>query len=242
MIQFFKNVRRNLLAEGKSGKYLKYAIGETLLVMIGILLALQVNNWNEQRKSKRIENALLIELHKSVEEDIESIKIVIEQNQRYISSAETVLNTIENNSLFHDSIANHLNDGFKVWRVYIRTVAYDNLKEYGLQIIKNDQTRKEIIRAYSGRTRFVEELYDRYDQFIYNVVEPILADQMELREVEGYGNILFPVKGVDFDDNKLKYLLKKSISLKDQIIRAKQRTLNSFEKLHEQLQSEIHDS
>ena len=101
------------------------------MVMIGILLALQVNNWNEKRKSRQIEDNLLTELYKSVEENIENIKMVIDQNQNYISSAEIVLKTIEDNGLFNDSIANHLNDGFKVWRVYIRTGAYDNLKEYG---------------------------------------------------------------------------------------------------------------
>ena len=53
MIRFFHNIRHNLLGQGKSGKYLKYAIGEILLVMIGILLALQVNNWNEVRKQSK---------------------------------------------------------------------------------------------------------------------------------------------------------------------------------------------
>jgi type II secretory pathway pseudopilin PulG len=52
MINFFRKIREKLLTEGKTGKYLKYAIGEIVLVMIGILLAVQVNNWNEQRKDR----------------------------------------------------------------------------------------------------------------------------------------------------------------------------------------------
>jgi len=52
MIKFFRNIRQKLLSEGKTTNYIKYAIGEIVLVMIGILLALQVNNWNENRKKK----------------------------------------------------------------------------------------------------------------------------------------------------------------------------------------------
>ena len=53
MIKFFRNIRQNLLMENKTGKYFKYAIGEILLVVIGILIALQINNWNDQRISKK---------------------------------------------------------------------------------------------------------------------------------------------------------------------------------------------
>jgi hypothetical protein len=51
MIKFFRKIRYNLMEQNKTGKYLKYAIGEIVLVVIGILLALQVNNWNEDRKN-----------------------------------------------------------------------------------------------------------------------------------------------------------------------------------------------
>ena len=54
MIKFFRKIRRNLLSEGKTGKYFKYAIGEIILVVIGIVIALQINNWNENRKSNNI--------------------------------------------------------------------------------------------------------------------------------------------------------------------------------------------
>jgi len=52
MIKLFRRIRQNLLMENKSGKYFKYAIGEIILVVIGILIALQINNWNEIRKKK----------------------------------------------------------------------------------------------------------------------------------------------------------------------------------------------
>lgn len=58
MIKFFRKIRYSLMSENKTGKYLKYAIGEIVLVVIGILIALQINNWNEERKAKINENAL----------------------------------------------------------------------------------------------------------------------------------------------------------------------------------------
>lgn len=56
MLKFFRKIRQGLLTENKISKYLIYAIGEIALVMIGILLALQVNNWNEQAKSNQFQD------------------------------------------------------------------------------------------------------------------------------------------------------------------------------------------
>jgi hypothetical protein len=59
MIKIFRKIRQNLLMENKTSKYFKYALGEILLVMIGILLALQINNWNENRKELFNQNKIL---------------------------------------------------------------------------------------------------------------------------------------------------------------------------------------
>ena len=64
MIKFFRKIRQNLLMENKTGKYFKYAIGEIILVMIGILLALQVNNWNNENKDRISERKILDNIHR----------------------------------------------------------------------------------------------------------------------------------------------------------------------------------
>ena len=66
MIKFFRNIRKSLLNEGKTGKYLKYAIGEIVLVVIGILIALQINNWNENRKLENSKEKLMLALKKEL--------------------------------------------------------------------------------------------------------------------------------------------------------------------------------
>ncbi|MBT8324658.1 MAG: hypothetical protein HKN99_09610 [Winogradskyella sp.] len=74
MIKIFRKIRQNLLSKGKTGKYLKYAFGEILLVMIGILLALQVNNWNEVRKNNSIRKSYLENLKVDLKKDLENLK------------------------------------------------------------------------------------------------------------------------------------------------------------------------
>jgi hypothetical protein len=75
MLKFFRSIRKRLLKENKFKNYLLYAIGEILLVMIGILLALQVNNWNEHRKTKSIINNTL----KTVATDLKRDTIIASQ-------------------------------------------------------------------------------------------------------------------------------------------------------------------
>jgi len=79
MIKFFRKIRQNLLLEGKTSKYFKYAIGEIVLVVIGILIALQINNWNEERKAAEKSELLLKQVHKELIFNINKASKVIEQ-------------------------------------------------------------------------------------------------------------------------------------------------------------------
>ncbi|MCA0133799.1 DUF6090 family protein [Winogradskyella alexanderae] len=87
MIKFFRQIRYNFLKENNMGKYLKYAIGEIILVVIGILIALQVNNSNENRKKKVQERVFLEQLHDDFEanqEAISSYKMLYDINRKHL--------------------------------------------------------------------------------------------------------------------------------------------------------------
>lgn len=73
MIKFFRRIRQKLLSENKFSKYLLYAIGEIVLVVIGILIALQINNWNEARKARIEEKTLLTSLKSEMEYNINEL-------------------------------------------------------------------------------------------------------------------------------------------------------------------------
>lgn len=77
MIRFFRNIRQKLAAENKVMQYLRYAIGEILLVVIGILIALQVNNWNEGRKDKLEVEKVLENLESEFQENLRNLNDVI---------------------------------------------------------------------------------------------------------------------------------------------------------------------
>jgi hypothetical protein len=69
MIKFFRKIRYDLMEKNKTGKYLKYAIGEIILVVIGILIALSINNWNEEKKEAKVEKQYMISLLSDLAKD-----------------------------------------------------------------------------------------------------------------------------------------------------------------------------
>jgi len=103
MIKLFRNIRQNLLNEGKTTKYFKYAIGEILLVVIGILIALQINNWNEKQKKKKQLDTIYTTIEQNLKTDLKSIKVPIEFYERLDSTLTSILTTSYPKS-FLDSI------------------------------------------------------------------------------------------------------------------------------------------
>ena len=78
MLTFFRRIRKGLLGDGSTSKYLVYAIGEIALVVIGILIALQINNWNEYRKDRIKEKEILVNLEVCLEKNIDLINDFIQ--------------------------------------------------------------------------------------------------------------------------------------------------------------------
>jgi hypothetical protein len=93
MIKFFRKIRQNLLMENKTGKYLKYAVGEIILVIIGILIALNLNQRSEQRKEDAKIDAIFEDVLIELENDINNSTGLIRIYQRKDSVASLVLNT-----------------------------------------------------------------------------------------------------------------------------------------------------
>ncbi|PTM09471.1 MAG: hypothetical protein DA407_05810 [Bacteroidetes bacterium] len=91
MIKFFRKIRQNLLMENKTGKYLKYAFGEIVLVVIGILIALSINNWNQQRISDNKEQILLTELYQEFVDNKVQFETVINVHQKALERCDSLI-------------------------------------------------------------------------------------------------------------------------------------------------------
>jgi hypothetical protein len=162
MLQFFRKIRYNLMSENKtgssghvsrSGKYFKYAFGEIVLVVIGILIALQINNWNENNKDRVYEHKMLFEIKKALEGDIAHFERMVSRMDRLDSAANVMAQHIVDKSKFIDSL--FLNRGAS--RSYFLTTGtsnqfnpgpYEALKSSGIEKVTNDSLRNDLIHMY----------------------------------------------------------------------------------------------
>ena len=141
MIKFFRHIRKSLLMENKTGKYFKYAIGEILLVVIGILIAVQINTWNQNRNRLQLESVLLdqlkdelTEIYSDLNGDYTILKLGRESNYRIEDYIDKDLPY--NNNLSFDFYLINIDE-----YIYPKAAVYDKLKEEGLDIISNDTIR-----------------------------------------------------------------------------------------------------
>ena len=95
MIKFFRKIRQKLLEENKISSYLKYAIGEIFLVVIGILIALQVNNWNEQRKDKIKSYSYLLRLNEDLDLILSDVDNSLKGAERKLKNSIIVQEALE---------------------------------------------------------------------------------------------------------------------------------------------------
>ena len=158
MLTFFRRIRKGLLGTGEARKYLLYAIGEIALVVIGILIALQINNWNEWRKERIQENNVLIDLHSNLRRNISLAQEAISVIEQINNSSRIAILSIEQEWPYMDSLSYHYSQMCRSGS-YIFTVnkdGYESFKNIGFEIVTNKELRNEIISLYEVSFREYE--------------------------------------------------------------------------------------
>jgi hypothetical protein len=180
MIKFFRKIRQNLLSEGKTGKYFKYAIGEIVLVMIGILLALQVSNWNQDRKDRISERKLLDNIHRDFvhnKVDFDSLKAI---HYRVLEGLEKLVTLfpLGNDSLKYAA--------YKKYNLQIESMTYDPytgsiesvVNSNALQLIQDENLQKYLV-SWKDVFRDYKEDEKVYYDYLTDFLWPYYRDAFD---------------------------------------------------------------
>ena len=148
MIKFFRKIRYDLMKQNKTSKYFKYAIGEIILVVIGILIALQINNWNEARKSRAQEIKIYKELLSDLNLTLEEVKKDMNVHQKSLKRTKILMEHLVQKKVYNDRIVYLLFDSSSEVQVYPKTSGFEALNSIGLNLLSNDSVRIEVTNLY----------------------------------------------------------------------------------------------
>ena len=198
------------MEKGKTGKYFKYAIGEIILVMIGILLALQVNNWNEQRNQNKEEQLALVNLKQDFEYNFNTLDSIANRTKNSIALQTTILNHTGNKArpTLEKEFDKALN-ALPALSEYFPKNGYlnDLLSSGKLGIVKNSDLRNRlslwnsVFNNIKDREKNVDKQIDKFYAILQNK-----GSWLNLDEIVG-GPVLeknpLPKSGFDIDNRNL---------------------------------------
>ena len=206
MIKLFKNIRRKLLTENRFNKYLLYAIGEIVLVVIGILIALQINTWSENRKIKTEEKKLITGLIQNIEDDIQSLTTVTKGDSITIDANRILLSALKNDSIRRNKplLKQKIYQAAFVSSLKPNQIIFNQIQFSGkLTYILNDSIKTKILSYYDNVSNVLD-----YQESNLNTIYGLgvgMSDILDYNSV--FQNVLpdFARMEVDAFDNSFFY-------------------------------------
>jgi hypothetical protein len=204
MIKFFRKIRQDLISEGKTGKYMKYGIGEIILVVIGILIALGINNWNERRKNQILERDYIQELKTDLIKDSTIISEMLSQSNKQLrakyllhkylieqtdfvlfdNNLEHYPDFLETNEYHVDSLSSYFLIQWTSKSRYLFnpiTTTIDEMKSTGkIGIIQNQEIRRSIIETYNSYETYKSNYQNNYQRQMEEILKLIFDIKPEL--------------------------------------------------------------
>ena len=186
MIKFFRHIRKNLLMENKTSKYFKYAIGEIILVVIGILIALQINNWNETLKQERNALELCKRLLEETTTNINIIKEDIKRHDSLLSADLALLNMMGED--YQNKDARRLDSLMAFTLVAPKLVIQSSVLN---QTLNNKELTKSIQQDLKNKIYEIPLLIDNIhnseesiDQYVNDQLVPIMSTEYSIRNMD----------------------------------------------------------
>ena len=160
MIKFFRKIRYDLMEKKKTGKYFKYALGQIALVVIGILIALQINNFNNDKKQRNTEQAYLQSLQTEFTTNLKKINNCLTENKNRVNAVEDMLALFDNNvrdTISSKAISDIIYSVFGGEATYMpsKGVLTDIVSSGNLNLIQNEQLRQNIA-SFESKLDFIK--------------------------------------------------------------------------------------
>ncbi|MBM1106832.1 hypothetical protein JQC67_11830 [Aurantibacter crassamenti] len=236
MIKFFRKIRKNLLSENKFSKYLIYAIGEIVLVVIGILIALAINNKNENRKETIAINNVLLEIKDDLLQDKAELEFSLEAHTKDLEAQLRVIKALDLNDSYNENLRTDFGRIYLARTFYSISKGYELLKEMNLSSSLDKNLRIGLTKYYE------QDIPSVYREFEDDKMEfetywlPYLRENFEEWEFGEYA-VPYDYNQLLEDSNLISATKFNCVNLKG-TIRELNRALNSASSLIEELSLE----
>lgn len=182
MIKIFRKIRQNLLMENKTGKYFKYALGEIILVVIGILIALQINNWNTHRIERSKEDSYLVNLKRDLNNQMQMIERNLSGEEYIYNSLSKVKSNFDKHKKFRAVkedivLISSMNDRYTFT---ITSPTYTELLSTGNLDLITDKTFKTQMVKYYEDLELTSQVIQNNNDHKDNVVNPMTLSILEI--------------------------------------------------------------
>ena len=180
MKTIFRKLRKNLLKENKFSSYFLYAIGEVLLLIIGVLIALQINNWNEIRKLRKLEVSTIINLIEEIEFNNNTLKVVNEYDSIGIARNKQLIEILKTSNVKHEDSINKYFSSMFLSRTFIsRKSAYENLKTNNFNVIESDTIRTRLSFVYDAVYFYLEDNQNKQKNKSKEIIYGLVLENFE---------------------------------------------------------------
>ena len=244
MIKFFRNIRQYYIMTNKTSKYITYAIGEIILVVIGILIALSINNWNDDNKMGKQEIKKLKEISNSLIQTKANIREAQTDDHRWMQKNVTILDYLDNEKPYDPKLEACFGSYFWFSRPEIEFSTFEQLKLVGLDLISNDSLRAEIVKIFEKAFQLLYTENDQWNIAFINTTLPIHLKLFRKTFPENWSpgddEYAKPINynGL-FDNDEYKNLLAETIALRKFEISNYERVIKDCESLVIAINNEI---
>ena len=197
MIKFFRKIRQNLIMENKTGKYLKYAIGEIILVVIGILIALQINNWNQNRRNNLVVMNYYGQILKDLNKDKAQIQVRIKELTENIQLYETYNSEFEEQESVSTLIASQAKLNFLFRQLSFNTNTIRSLESTGDIKLIPVKLRNRLIDLKNNQERTIKVTSGNAEIFLTDLMSAVnlgFSPQILQAQITGNSQLLTQLK------------------------------------------------